>query len=75
MTATLQYFLITVKVVALGKACFSDKRNPKDFVNTLTVDEKHYLLYRENLTQPSGIQLYQKERTFSKFFFFCFLDF
>ena len=39
------------------------------FVNTLTVDEKHYLFYRDNLTQRSGIQLYQKQKTFSEYFF------
>ena len=27
------------------------------FVNTLTVDEKHYLLNRDNLTQPVQMQL------------------
>ena len=41
----------------------------KLFGKTLTVDEKHYPLYRDNLTQPSGIQLYQKQKTFSEFFF------
>ena len=39
------------------------------FVNTLTLDEKHYLLNRDNLTQPIQIQLYQKQKTFSEFFF------
>ena len=39
------------------------------FVNTLTVDEKHYLLNRDNLTQPIQMQLYQKQKTFSEFFF------
>ena len=39
------------------------------FVNTLTVDEKHYLLNRDNLTQPIQIQLSQKQKTFSEFFF------
>ena len=29
MTATLQYLLITVNVVALETVCFSDKQNPK----------------------------------------------
>ena len=29
MAEPLQYFLITVKVVALEKVCFSDKQNPK----------------------------------------------
>ena len=39
------------------------------FANTLTLDDKHYLLNRENLTQPIQIQLSQKQKTFSQFFF------
>ena len=39
------------------------------FVNTLTVDDKHYMLNRDNLTQPIQIQLSQKQKTFSEFFF------
>ena len=38
------------------------------FVNTLTVDEKHYLLTRDNLTQTIQIQLSQKQKTFFQFF-------
>ena len=38
------------------------------FVNTLPADEKHYLLNRDNLTQPIQIQLSQKQKTFSEFF-------
>ena len=41
----------------------------RPFVNTLTVDERYYMLNRENLTQPIQIQLYLKQKTFSKFFF------
>ena len=37
-------------------------------VNTLTVDEKHYLLNRDNLTQTIQIQLSQKQKTFFQFF-------
>ena len=37
-------------------------------VKTLTDDEKYSLLYRENLTQPIQILLYQKRQTFSQFF-------
>ena len=37
-------------------------------VNTLTVDDKHYLLNRDNLTQPIQIQLSQKQKTFDEFF-------
>ena len=39
------------------------------FVNTLTVDDKHYLLTRDNLTQAIQIQLSQKQNTFCEFFF------
>ena len=39
------------------------------FVNTLTVDDKHYMLNRDNLTQPIQLQLSQKQKTFSQFFF------
>ena len=38
-------------------------------VRTLTDDEKYYLLYSENLTQPIQILLSQKRKTFSQFFF------
>ena len=39
------------------------------FVNTPTLDAKHYLLNRDNLTQPIQIQLSQKQKIFSEFFF------
>ena len=39
------------------------------FVNTLTVNEEHYLLTRDNLTQTIQIQLSQKQKTFFEFFF------
>ena len=39
------------------------------FVNTLNVDDKHYMLNRDNLTQPIQIQLSQKQKTLSEFFF------
>ena len=38
-------------------------------VNTLTVDEKHYLLARDNLTQTIQIQFSQKQKFFSELFF------
>ena len=37
------------------------------FVNTLTVDDKHYMLNRDNVTQPIQIELSQQQKTFSKF--------
>ena len=39
------------------------------FVSTLTANDKHYLLKRYNLTQPIQMQLSQKQKTFSEFFF------
>ena len=39
------------------------------FVNTLRVNDKDYLLNRDNLTQPIQIQLSQKQKNFSEFFF------
>ena len=39
------------------------------FVNTLTVDDNHYLLNRDSLTQPIQVLLSQKEKSFSQFFF------
>ena len=39
------------------------------FVNTLTVDEKHYLLNRDNLTQPIQMQLSKKQKKISDIFF------
>ena len=39
------------------------------FFNTLTVDEKHYLLNRDNSTQAIQMQLYQKWKSFAAFFF------
>ena len=39
------------------------------FVYTLTVNDKHYLLNRDNLTEPIQIQLSQKQKIFSELFF------
>ena len=38
------------------------------FANTLTVDENHYLLTRDNLTQNIETQICQKQKTFYQFF-------
>ena len=39
------------------------------FVNTLTVNDKHYLLNRDNLTQQIQMQLSEKQKKFSEFLF------
>ena len=41
----------------------------RPFVNTLAVNDKHYLLNRDNLTRPIQIQLSQKQKIFSEFLF------
>ena len=38
------------------------------FVSTVTVNDKYFLLNKDNLKQPIQIQLPQKQKTFSKFF-------
>ena len=42
------------------------------FLNELTVNDRHYPLNRDNLTQPIQMQLSEKHETFSQFFFFFF---
>ena len=69
MPGPLQHQLITGKVVALESVSFSDTQNPKTVFNTLTVNDKHYLLNRDNLTQPIQMQLSEKEKKFSQFSF------
>ena len=39
------------------------------FLDSLKADEKHYLLTRDNLTQPIQIEISQKQKTFFEFFF------
>ena len=38
------------------------------FPITLSADGKYSLLNRDNLSQPIQMQLYRKQKTFSKFF-------
>ena len=60
---------MTVKVVALENVSLVIHKVLKIFVNTLTVDEKHYLVNRDNLTEPIEVELSQKQETFSEFSF------
>ena len=41
------------------------------FANTFIVDDKHYLLNRDGLTQPIQTQLDQKQKKISESIFFC----
>ena len=38
------------------------------FVNSFTVDEKHYLLNRDNLTETIQMKVSQKQKSFCDFF-------
>ena len=57
-----------MKELALEKSLLLIQKILSLFVNTLAVDEKHYLLTRDNLTQTIQIQLSQKQKTFFQFF-------
>ena len=46
----------------------------RPFVNTFAVNDKHYLLNRENLTQPIQMELSEKQKIFPNFFLFAFLQ-
>ena len=68
MEGHLQYLLHTLMVVALEEVSFSNTQNPETFVITLTTDDKHYLVNRDNLTQPIQKPLPQKQKKFSEVF-------
>ena len=38
-------------------------------IDTFTVNDKHYVLNRDNLTLPIQMQLSQKQKNYSQFFF------
>ena len=41
----------------------------RPFANTFAVNDKHYLLNRDNYTQPIQIKFSQKQKMFSQFFY------
>ena len=57
MTAHLSYLLITVKAIELEKSLLVIWKILGIFVNTLTANDKHSLINRENLTEPIRMQL------------------
>ena len=69
MTARLQHLSITSKVVAFEKSLLVIHKILRLFVYTLTVNDKHYSLNRDNLTEPIQIQLSQKQKIFFELFF------
>ena len=69
MTTPLPYLLMTVKVIELKKVSLSDMQNIRTVYNTLAADDKYSLLNRDNLLQHPQMQLFQKQKTFTKLFF------
>ena len=65
MAATLQYLLNTLMKVALEKSVLVIDKILRLLVNTLTADDKHYMLNRNNLAQPIQTQLSEKQNIFS----------
>ena len=68
MAAPLQSLLNTLMEVALEMSVLVIHKILRLLVNTLTADDKHYLLNRNNLAQPIQIQLSEKQKIFSEFF-------
>ena len=64
MTAALQYLLMTVQVIELGKLL----RLLRLFINTLTDDDKYSVLNRDNLRRPIQILMSEKQKTCSELF-------
>ena len=65
MAAPLQYLLNTLMKVALEKSVLVIDKILRLLVNTLTADDKHYMLNRDNLAQPIQTQLSEKQNIFS----------
>ena len=60
--------MIILKTIESEKVCFSQMQSLMFFVNTLTADDKYFLLNRDNLTTPFRMQISQKRETFPLFF-------
>ena len=65
MAAPLQYLLNTLMKVALEKSVLVIDKILRLLVNTLTADDKRYMLNRNNLAQPIQTQLSEKQNIFS----------
>ena len=63
-----------MKAIALEKVLLVIYKIVRQFVNALTADDKQYLLNGENLKQPIEMQLSEKQKTFSHFFFAFFIS-
>ena len=60
---------MTVKEIQLEKVSLSDMQNLRTVCKTLTADKKYSLLNRDNLLLDNQLELSQKEKQFSPYFF------
>ena len=68
-----QHFTIFIDLMGMQLKCKKSHmlvicKSLRLFVDTFTVDDKYFLLTKENLTQPIQMQLSQKQKTLSQFF-------
>ena len=60
------------KILSLKKLLLVIRKILRLFLNTFTTDDKYSLFNRDNLKQIIQLQLYQKQKPFSQFFFCSF---
>ena len=68
----LSYLLSTVKAIELEEVCLSDMQILGLFLNTLTADDKYFLVNRDNLTQNIQMEWSKKQKNSSPIFFLQF---
>ena len=73
-TAPLPYSMIPVYAIQVGKVSLTDMQVFRLFANSLTPDNNYSILNRDNIYQHFQMQLSQKPKIFSQFFFLHFPD-
>ena len=67
--------MIPVYAIQVGKVSLTDMQVFRVFANSLTPDNNYSILNRDNIYQHFQMQLSQKPKIFSQFFFFAFSTF
>ena len=68
MRAPLSSWVITVKVIELQKSLLETWKFFSRFFNTLTANDKYFLISRDNWMETIQMHLSQKQKIFSEFF-------
>ena len=69
MKAPLSSWVITAKVIELQKSLLVTWIFLRAFLNTLTADDKYFLISRDKWMQTIQMPFSQKQNIFSEFFF------